>query len=463
MKSGNKRVGGKTGAIIALCVLLVITVALGVIGVTGLSLPPRGLYKVLSWLPTTNSENWPQSLSLGLDLRGGMYVEYSGKAPEGSTANFDDMVEGTMSIIRDRLADKGFTEANVQKLGTDGIRVEIPDVQDDTVLDLIGAAAKLEFKDPSGEVFMTGDMVKTATYYYADGDHQIAFTLTDEGSKIFGDMTAANVGKTIAIYLDGEQLIAPTVQSAITNGSGVINGLGSAERATTIAAKIQSGALPLELTQQKVDKVSATLGQNAVSSSVLAAAIGILLIMILMIFRYRLNGLIASWALTIYTILLFMLIAVFHIQLTLPGLAGVVLGIGMAVDANVIIFERFNEEIRKGRSVKAAVRAGFKNAMSAILDANVTTLIAAIVLLIFGTGSIQGFAKTLLLGVVVSMFTAIMVTRFLMNRFVNVGATNTNLYAKVNVEKEVEAYWLSRTVPKSACGCPAPSSSLPWC
>ena len=441
MKSGKKRAGGKTGAIVALCVLLVITVALGVIGLTGVSLPPKGLYKVLSWLPTTNSENWPASLSLGLDLRGGMYVEYSGKAPEGSSANFDELVEGTMSIIRERLTDKGFTEANVQKLGTDGIRVEIPDVQDDTVLDLIGAAAKLEFKDPSGEVFMTGDMVKTATYYYSEGDHQIAFTLTDEGTKVFGDMTAANIGKTLSIYLDGELLIAPTVQSAITNGSGVINGLGSAERATTIAAKIQSGALPLELTQQKVDKVSATLGQDAVSSSVRAALIGILLIMVLMIVRYRLNGLIASWALTIYTILLFMLIAVFHLQLTLPGLAGVVLGIGMAVDANVIIFERFNEEVRKGRSVKAAVRAGFKNAMSAILDANVTTLIAAIVLLFFGTGSIQGFAKTLLLGVVVSMFTAIMVTRFLMNRFVNAGATKVSLYTKVKAEaeKEVEA------------------------
>mgnify|MGYP002868369463 CR=1 FL=1 len=439
MKSSNKRAGGKTGAIVALCVVLVITLALGVIGVTGLSLPPRGLYKVLSWLPTTDSSNWPSSLSLGLDLRGGMYVEYSGKAPEGSTANFDELVEGTMSIIRTRLSDKGFTEANVQRIGTDGIRVEIPDVQDDTVLDLIGAAAKLEFKNPDGETFMTGDMVKTATYYYSDGDHQIAFTLTDEGAKIFGDVTAANVGKVISIYLDDEQLIAPTVQSAITNGSGVINGLGSAERATTIAAKIQSGALPLELTQQKVDKVSATLGQDAVTSSVRAAIIGILLIMVLMIVRYRLNGLIASWALTIYTILLFMFIALFHIQLTLPGLAGVVLGIGMAVDANVIIFERFNEEIRRGRSTKAAVRAGFKNAMSAILDANVTTLIAAIVLLIFGTGSIQGFAKTLLLGVVVSMFTAIIVTRFLMNRFVSAGATNTSLYTKVKTGKEVEA------------------------
>jgi len=439
MKSNKKRAGGKTGAIVALCVVLVITVVLGVLGVTGLSLPPRGLYKLMPWLPTTSAENWPSTLSLGLDLRGGMYVEYSGKAPEGSTANFDELMEGTMSIIRTRLTDKGYTEANVQKIGTDGIRVEIPDVQDDTVLDLIGAAAKLEFKNPSGEVFMTGEMVKTATYFYSDGDHQIAFSLTDEGAKLFGDVTAANIGKTIAIYLDGEQLIAPTVQNAITGGNGVINGLGSAERATTIAAKIQSGALPLELTQQKVDKVSATLGQDALSSSVKAAIIGILLIMVLMIVRYRLNGLIASWALTLYTILLFLFIALFRIQMTLPGLAGVVLGIGMAVDANVIIFERFNEEVRKGRSAKASVRAGFKNAMSAILDANVTTLIAGVVLLFYGTGSIQGFARTLLLGVVISMISAILITRFLMNRFVNAGATKISLYTKVKAEKEVEA------------------------
>ena len=430
---------GKTGAIVALCVMLAITIVLGVLGITGLSLPPRGLYKVLPWLPTTNSENWPSSLSLGLDLRGGMYVEYSGKAPEGSTANFDELIEGTMSIIRARLSDKGYTEANIQRLGNDGIRVEIPDVQDDSVLDLIGAAAKMEFKDPSGNTFMTGDMVKTATPIQDQGEYKIAFTLTDEGAKVFGKMTTENVGKHLAIVLDGIELMNPVVQEPILNGSGTIQGNYTLQDAINTAAKIQSGALPLELTQQKVDKVSATLGQDAVSSSVKAAMIGILLIMLLMIVRYRLNGLIASWALTIYTILLFLLIALFHIQLTLPGLAGVVLGIGMAVDANVIIFERFNEEIRNGRSVKAAVRAGFKNAMSAILDANVTTLIAAIVLMIYGTGSIQGFAKTLLLGVVVSMFTAVMVTRFLMNRFVNAGATKTSLYTRMKTEKEVEA------------------------
>ena len=437
MKSGNKRAGGKTGAIIALCVLLVVTIVLGVIGVTGLSLPPRGLYKVLSWLPTTNSENWPASLPLGLDLRGGMYVEYSGKAPEGSDANFESLMEGTMSIIRSRLSDKGFNEANVQKLGADGIRVEIPGVQDDSVLDLIGAAAKMRFLDPDGNEFMSGDMVQSAGYTLDDDGHAaIGFKLTNEGAKIFSDMTSANIGKRLVIELDGVTLIDATVQHAITDGSGIITGRFSDEEAVNIAAKIQSGALPLELTQQKVDKVSATLGQDAVSSSVKAAMIGILLIMLLMIFRYRLNGLIASWALTLYIIILFLLIALFRIQRTLPGLAGVVLGIGMAVDANVIIFERFNEEARKGRSAKASVRAGFKNAMSAVLDANVTTLIAAIVLLIFGTGSIQGFAKTLLLGVVVSMLSAILITRFLMNRFVNAGATDLKLYTKIKTAAE---------------------------
>ena len=438
MKSNKKR-GGRTGSIVALCIVLVLTVVLGVLGAAGWSIPPKGLYRVMPWLPNTDAEAWPQVLPLGLDLRGGMYVEYSAKAPEGSEANFEELMNGTMSIIQQRLADKGFTEANVQQIGGDGIRVEIPDVQDDTVLDLIGAAAKLEFRDPQGNVFMTGDMVKTATYYYAEGDHQVAFTLTDEGTKVFGDMTSKSIGQRIAIYLDGEELISPTVENAITNGSGVINGMGTAERATTIAAKIQSGALPLELTQQKVDKVSATLGRDAVSTSVKAAIIGILLVMALMIVRYRLNGVVASWALSIYVIVLFMLIAILHIQLTLPGLAGVVLGIGMAVDANVIIFERFNEEIRAGKKVKIAVRTGFKNAMSAILDSNVTTLIAGVVLLVYGTGSIQGFARTLLLGVVVSMFSAILVTRFLMNRLVNAGCVKESLYTKVNAEKEVQA------------------------
>ena len=440
MKSNKRKRGnGKIRSIIALSIVLVLTIVIGVIAVTGMPLDGRGLYKLKSWLPTTNAENWPSTLSLGLDLRGGVYVEYSAARPENSEANFDSLMEGTIGVIQQRLTDKGYAESTVQRIGTDGIRVEIPDVTDPAaVLDLIGSPAQLEFRTPTGETFMTGDMVETATVAYQDGEYVVAFKLNDEGSKIFAEKTAEYLNQSIAIYLDGVQLINPRVQSVITGGSGIINGMDGEENAKTIAAKIQSGALPLVLTQQKVDTVSATLGDNALSTSVLAAMIGILLVMLVMILRYRLNGVIASWALVIYIITLFFLIAVIPgIQLTLPGLAGIVLGIGMAVDANVIIFERFNEEIRAGKSLKASVRMGFKNAMSAILDANVTTLIASLVLLWYGTGSIQGFAKTLLLSVVTSMFTAIVVTRFLMKNVVNLGGLDVKLFTSgVQVQKE---------------------------
>ena len=437
-KISGKRMNGRTKSIIALTIAAVLTIFFGIVGVTGMNLTPNGLYKLKSWLPTTNAENWPDSLALGLDLRGGVYVEYSCAAPEGSEADFGTLLSGTIRVIQERLTDKGYAEATVQQIGTDGIRVEIPDVTDPSaVLDLIGSTAKLEFKDPEGNTFMDGSMVKTAVYQFNEGDHQVAFTLTDEGAKIFADMTSNNIGKTLGIYLDGEELLAPTVQSAITTGSGVITQMQSAEYAQTVAAQIQSGALPMELTQQKVDTVSATLGTDALSTSVLAAVIGLVLIMALMIFRYRLNGVVASWALCDYVIILFFLLAVIPgIQLTLPGLAGIVLGIGTAVDANVIIFERFNEELRAGRGIRTALRTGFKNAMSAILDANVTTLIAAIVLMFFGTGSIQGFAKTLLLGVVVSMLSAVVITRFLMKNIINLGVKDKRMFAKLPVAEE---------------------------
>lgn len=432
MKSSNRkgRVNAKTKAAIALCVVLVLTVVCGVLGVTGMRLDSRGLYRLLPWLPTTDAENWPSTLPLGLDLRGGVYVEYSAARPENSDASFDSLIEGTITVIQNRLTDRGYAESTVQKIGGDGIRVEIPDVTDpNAILDLIGTPAKLEFRDPTGEAFMDGSMVQLAGVALQEGEYVIQFQLNDEGASIFADKTAQYLGQNISIYLDDTMLIDATVQSVITGGSGVINGIGSLERAQNIAAQIQSGALPLVLTQQKVDTVSATLGDDALSTSVLAAMIGILLIMLVMIIRYRLNGVVASWALVIYIILLFFLIAVIPgIQLTLPGLAGIVLGIGMAVDANVIIYERFNEEVRAGKPLKASVRAGFKNAMSAILDANVTTLIAAIVLLYFGTGSIQGFAKTLLLGVVTSMFTAIVVTRFLMKQLVALNNWNVKMF-----------------------------------
>ena len=436
-----KKGGSKVRSIVILCILLCVTIVLGVLGLNGMPLDGRGLYKLLPWLPTTDAANWPESLPLGLDLRGGVYVEYTATKPEDIEGDFGVLLDSTVSVIQQRLTDKGYAESTVQKINNNtGIRVEVPDVSNpQELLDLIGTPAELSFRDTDGNEFMTGRDVQIAVPQYDQqtNEYVVAFQLTPAGAQVFGEMTQKNVGKQLSIYLDNELITSPTVQEAITGGRGVINGMGTTpERAQTLAAQIQSGSLPLKLTQDKVDTVSATLGDEALSSSVLAAMIGILLVMLVMVLRYRMNGVVASWALVIYIIALFWLIAIIPgIQLTLPGLAGVVLGIGMAVDANVIIYERFNEEIRSGRAVRVAVRMGFKNALSAILDSNVTTLIAAIVLLYFGTGSVQGFAKTLLLGVIVSMFSAIVITRLLMTLFVGAGVDKASLYCS---EKKAE-------------------------
>lgn len=434
-----KKMKKQTKSIVALAIMLVLTLFFGIVGVTGMPLTADGLYKLLPWIPTTNADAWPESISLGLDLRGGVYVEYSAEAPEGNDADFSSLLDATVSAIQSRLTDKGYAESTVQVLDTNGIRVEIPDVDDPSeILNLIGEPALLEFKDPDGNTFMTGSDVRLAQATYYDGEWGVSFQLTSEGTALFAEMTSNHIGETLSIYLDGEELMSPTVQSAITGGSGQITGNFSQERAQTIAAQIQSGALPLNLTQQKVDTVSATLGDDALSTSVLAAIIGILLVMAIMIFRYRMNGVIASWSLCIYIIVLFWVLAVFPgIQLTLPGIAGIILGIGMAVDANVVIYERFNEEVRAGRSLAVARKTGFKNALSAIIDANVTTIIAAIVLMIFGTGSVQGFAKTLLLGVIVSMFSALLITRFLMKHIIQLKNWKTTAFtAPIKAAKE---------------------------
>ena len=407
----------KTSARLTLAAIFVLTVLLAVVGVTGI--PAIGLK---NWLPTTDTSVWPSALPLGLDLRGGVYVEYSAARPDDGDSDFNALLETTMSVIRTRLSDKGYSEATVQRLGDEGVRVEIPDVTDTAlVLELIGEPALLEFTTPDGVTFMTGDAVSSAEPVFdpQSGEYVINFKLNKSGTELFKDMTTRYVGQVLYILLDGEVLLAPRVNEPIPSGSGSISGMANQEEAAKVAAQIQSGALPLVLTQQKVDTVSATLGDDALSTSVTAALIGMVIIMALLCWRYRMNGVVASWALVIYISLLFLVIyLVPGIQLTLAGLAGIVLGIGMAVDANVIIFERFNEEVREGRSLKAAVRTGFKNASSAVFDGNITTLIAAAVLLVYGTGTIRGFGMTLGLSVLVSMFTAVTVTRILLKNLV---------------------------------------------
>jgi len=468
MSSNSKK---RTNALAGLAIVLILTIVIGAIGFGVLNKDGR-------WMPTANKDNWPSDLELGLDLQGGIYVEYTAEANPEDERSAEYQLDLTMRIIQNRLTDKGLPEATVQKVGTSGIRVEIPidktlsaeeqEAKKQKAVSLIGTTAKLTFVAPGGygyqadengsivlnedgsvayvidpsAILLDGSHVKLA---YAEQDSQtsawgIGVQLDGVGAELFAAATEKYVGQQIAIFMDNKLLMAPTVNEVIPNGSCRISGSYTQETASEMAVQIQSGALPMTLTLDKQDSVSATLGPEALSTSVMAAMIGILLVMAIMLFRYRLNGLIACWALVIYIIVLFLLIAkIPGIQLTLPGLAGIVLGIGMAVDANVIIFERFNEEVRAGRGVKQAARAGFKNALSAILDGNVTTIIAAVVLLIFGTGSVQGFAKTLLLGVITSLFTAVLVTRFLMNRIVDAGYTKPSLYCKVaKIEKEAE-------------------------
>ena len=371
---------------------------------------------------------WGDAISLGLDLRGGVYTVY--QAENNGDPDFDTKMESTVSILTSRLTRQGFTEATVTRQGSDRIRVEIPNVSDpNQILTIIGTPAQLYFVDESGNNLMEGGMVKNAQAAQdQDGKPCIAFELTDEGAKIFAEATAANLGKTISITLDGETISRATVNTVIAGGKGEITGNFTADEAKNLATLILSGALPLNLTQLEVSAISATLGVEALDRAIQAGIIGVALVMLFMLFRYRLCGLVADIALTIYIMIVVLLLALTGAQLTLPGVAGIILGIGMAVDANVVIFERIREEVKNGRPIGSAVRKGFSNALSAIIDSNVTTIIAAVVLYAFGTGSVRGFALTLGIGVATSLVTAVFVTHKLLDIFADMGIKNQKLY-----------------------------------
>lgn len=371
---------------------------------------------------------WGDAISLGLDLRGGVYTVY--QAENNGAPDFDTKMESTVSILTSRLTRQGFTEATVTRQGSDRIRVEIPNVSDpNQILTIIGTPAQLYFVDESGNNLMEGSMVKNAQAAQdQDGKPCIAFELTDEGAKIFAEATAANLGKTISITLDGETISRATVNTVIAGGKGEITGNFTADEAKNLATLILSGALPLNLTQLEVSAISATLGVEALDRAIQAGIIGVALVMLFMLFRYRLCGLVADIALTIYIMIVVLLLALTGAQLTLPGVAGIILGIGMAVDANVVIFERIREEVKNGRPIGSAVRKGFSNALSAIIDSNVTTIIAAVVLYAFGTGSVRGFALTLGIGVATSLVTAVFVTHKLLDIFADLGIKNQKLY-----------------------------------
>lgn len=405
-------------ALVSLVAIIVVVAVCAYLGLCGF-----GKGTMINYL-----KPWGDAISLGLDLRGGVYTVY--QAENNGDPDFDTKMESTVSILTSRLTRQGFTEATVTRQGSDRIRVEIPNVSDpNQILTIIGTPAQLYFVDEDGNNLMEGSMVKNAQAAQdQDGKPCIAFELTDEGAKIFAEATAANLGKTISITLDGETISRATVNTVIAGGKGEITGNFTADEAKNLATLILSGALPLNLTQLEVSAISATLGVEALDRAIQAGVIGVILVMLFMLFRYRLCGLVADIALTIYIMIVVLLLALTGAQLTLPGVAGIILGIGMAVDANVVIFERIREEVKVGRPIGSAVRKGFSNALSAIIDSNVTTIIAAVVLYAFGTGSVRGFALTLGIGVATSLFTAVFVTHKLLDIFADMGIKNQKLY-----------------------------------
>ncbi len=367
-------------------------------------------------------------IKLGLDLNGGVSITYQTVDPDPTAEQMSD------TVYKLQLKAQGYsTEAQVYQEGSNRINIDIPGATDaNEILEELGEPGTLQFADENGNVLLTGDDVKNATAGMTDKsgsrEYVIELTFTDAGAEKFAQATADNVGKPLYIIYNDEVISSPNVQEAISGGQASITGITDYQEATNIASTIRIGALPVQLTELRSNVIGATLGQEAISSSLRAGAIGLGLVMLFMIAVYLLPGLAASIALIMYVGLELVLLQAFEVTLTLPGIAGIILSIGMAVDANVIIFTRIKEELGLGNNVHDAIKAGYSKALSAILDGNITTLIAAAVLYLRGSGTVKGFATTLAIGIVISLITALFVTRSIMWCFYQLGAENPKLY-----------------------------------
>ena len=395
--------------------------------VTVLMLVVFGFTTIVGWGETHTGAM--ENIKLGLDLAGGVSITYQVKDDNPT----DEEMKDTIYKLQKRV-EQYSTEASVYQEGDDRINIEIPGVTDaNAILDELGKPGSLEFQTSDGTTVITGSDIKTATAKTGQDDmgnkeYSVELDLNDKGTEKFAEATAANIGKQISIVYDGDVISAPTVQSAITGGQAYITGNFSYEEADNLAATIRIGGLKLQLEELRSNVVGAQLGEKAVSTSLKAGAIGLAIVFVFMICVYLLPGLASGLALLIYTEIVLLVLNSFNVTLTLPGIAGIILSIGMAVDANVIIFARVREEMAKGRSVKNALKDGFQKAMSAIVDGNVTTLIAAIVLWFKGSGTVKGFAQTLGIGIVVSMFTALVITRMIIFAFYGIGLKSEKLY-----------------------------------
>ena len=378
-----------------------------------------------------------ENIKLGLDLAGGVSITYQVKDKNPT----DEEMSDTIYKLQRRV-EQYSTEASVYQEGNDRINIEIPGVTDaNQILDELGKPGSLEFKTEDGETVLTGSDVKTATAKAGEDsmknrEYTVELTLNEEGKEKFAKATEENIGKKIDIVYDGTTISDPIVNQAITGGQAYITGNFTYEEVDTLASTIRIGGLKLELEELRSNVVGAQLGEQAISTSLKAGAIGLGLIFIFMIFVYYLPGFASGLALLIYTELVLIVLNAFNVTLTLPGIAGIILGIGMAVDANVIIFARVREEMSRGKTVKNSLKTGFQKAMSTIVDGNVTTLIAAAVLWFRGSGPVKGFAQTLAIGIIVSMFTALVVTRIIVFSFFAVGLRKESLYYRPKKERE---------------------------
>lgn len=389
-----------------------------------------------------------RNIRLGLDLAGGVSITYQAKEAHPSSEEMKDTVYKLQKRV-----EAYSTEASVYQEGDNRISISIPGVSDaNEILKELGQPGSLEFQTADGETVLTGSDIKTAkaasgqNRTTGSSEYTVELQLNEKGKEKFAEATRENVGKQISIIYDGEVISSPKVSEAITGGTAYIDGMESYEKAEEIASSIRIGGLSLELTELNSQVQGAQLGEEAISTSLLAGGIGLAAVILFMIAVYLLPGLASGLALLIYTGLVLVLLNAFDITLSLPGIAGIILSIGMAVDANVIIFARVKEEIAAGRSVRTALKNGFHKALSAIIDGNITTLIAAAVLWFLGSGTVRGFAQTLALGIVVSMFTALVITRMLIQSFYAAGIQNEKFYARKMKERKPVDFLGKRTL-----------------
>ena len=413
----------KSKSILSLLLTVILIVGLGFTVITGIGKSKTGAMK---------------NIKLGLDLAGGVSITYQVKDKNPTKEEMSD----TIYKLQKRV-EQYSTEASVYQEGDDRINIEIPGVTDaNKILDELGKPGSLSFQTADGETVLTGTDVKSASAKSGQDDmgnkeYSVELNLTKSGTKKFATATQNNIGKQIAIIYDGETISSPVVQSAITGGQAYITGDFTYEEADNLASTIRIGGLKLELEELRSNVVGAQLGEQALSTSLKAGVIGLILVFLFMILVYRLPGLASSLALLIYTEIVLVILNAFDVTLTLPGIAGIILSIGMAVDANVIIFTRIKEELAKGKSVQTSIKLGFDKALSAIVDGNITTLIAAFVLYLKGSGTIKGFATTLAIGIILSMFTALVITKLLLQAMYVLGIDDVKYFGVEGARKRI--------------------------